>query len=471
MNKYAAKTAANCRRLSKGLRSSIILGSVLVPAFLLVNTSTVSAESLAAALKSAYMNHPGLRAERARQRGTDENLPQVLSGWRPNVTANADAGVTWTDSKGFPASTNHPAGFSITLNQPIFNGFKTVEGTKQAKAIIKAGNQQLLSVEQNVLLAAATAYMDVIRDRTIVRLRRKNVSVLGSQLSASRARFSVGEITRTDVAQSRARLAAARADLAVARANLASSTASYIRVVGHKPGRLRYPGRSRQVPKSLNYALAIAAKTSPQILAAAFNRQAAEAAIAINKGDLLPTLSFRAQYSLRQNPSTLVKRSGTGTVQGVLSVPLYQGGAVYSRIRQAKQVESQRRLQVIDAQRQVRQSVVSTWNSYLAAGQTITSINSQIRASSLALSGIRQEAKVGSRTTLDILDAERELVNAQVNRAQASRNRIVAGYQLVSSIGRMTARYLRLSVPVYNAYENGAIVRDKWFGTSIKKYK
>ncbi len=468
MIKYAAKTAADRRRLSKGLTVKVLLGSVLLPAFLLANPSIASAESLATALKAAYQNHPGLRAERARQRGTDENLPQVLSGWRPTVTANADAGVTWTDSKKFAPTTNHPAGFSITLNQPIFNGFKTVEGTKQAKAIIKAGNQQLLSVEQNVLLAAATAYMDVIRDRTIVRLRRKNVSVLASQLSASNARFSVGEITRTDVSQSRARLAAAKADLAVSRANLASSIASYIRVMGHKPGRLRYPGRSRQTPKSLNYALAIAAKTSPQILAAAFNRQAAEAAIAVNKGDLLPTLSFSAQYSLRQNPTTIVKRSGTGTIQGILSVPLYQGGAVYSRIRQAKHVESQRRLEVMDAKRQVRQSVVSTWNSYLAAGQTITSINAQIRASSLALSGIRQEAKVGSRTTLDILDAERELVNAQVNLAQASRNKIVAGYQLVSSIGRMTAYHLRLSVPVYNAYENGAIVRDKWFGASIK---
>lgn len=429
---------------------------------------TAQAESLAAALKSAYMNNPSLQADRARQRGVDENVSQALSGWRPTVTANGDAGAQKSNSTGVKSVKTNPAGFSITLNQPLFRGFKTVAGTKQGEAVVNAGRQQLLAVEQQVLLDGATAYMDVIRDRDIAALRRKNVSFLLSQLAASNARFAVGEITRTDVAQSRARLASSRADLAVARANLAASVASYVRVIGHRPTKLRFPRVSRTVPRNLNSALAMAAKTSPNILAAAFNLEAAQQNIKVLKGDLLPTLSLQAQYSLRFNPSVTTNRTGTGIIQGVLSVPLYQAGRVYSQVRQAKHQANQSRLTILDTSRQVRQNVVSTWNAFVASRETISSIRAQVSANSLALSGVRQEALVGSRTTLDILDAKRELVNSQVTLASAQRNKIVAAYQLIAAIGRMTARRLRLSVPVYNPRINADRVRDRWFGTNIK---
>jgi len=427
-----------------------------------------NAETLAAALKSAYLNHPGLQADRARQRGVDENVPQALSGWRPTVTANGDAGIQRSNSKGLKAVNTNPAGFAITLNQPLFRGFKTVAGTKQAEAVVKASRQQLLSVEQQVLLDGATAYMDVIQDRKISALRRQNVSFLVSQLAASNARFAVGEITRTDVAQSRARLASARAELAVARANLAASVAFYVRVIGKRPTRLRFPGASPSIPKSLRSALAIAAKTSPNILAAAFNLEAAQQNIKVLKGDLLPTLSLQAQYSLRSEPSSTIKRRGSGVIQGVLSVPLYQAGRVYSQVRQAKQEASENRLRILDTRREVRQSVVSTWNAFVASSQTITSIKAQVSANALALSGIREEALVGSRTTLDILDARRDLVNSQVTLATAQRNKVVAGYQLISAVGRMTARHLRLSVAIRDPRVNAQKVRNKLFGTNIK---
>jgi len=438
---------------------------------LLVGTTAstpVMAETLAQALKAAYMKHPGLQADRARQRGVDEGVSQALSGWRPTVTASGDAGAQKSNSTGFKATKTNPAGFSIVLSQPVFNGFKTVAGTRQAEAVVKAGRQQLLSVEQSVLLDSVTAYMDVIRDRRIVHLRGQNVSFLISQLTAAQARFSVGEITRTDVAQSRARLASARADLAVARANYASSVASYIRVIGHQPSKLRFPAISRRVPRSLQSALAIAAKTSPSILAAAYNHQAARENIKVLKGDLLPTLSVQAEYSLRHEPTSAIKRTGTGKISGVISVPLYQGGQVYSQVRQAKQQASESQLQIIDARRQVRQSVVSTWNGFVASRQTITSTKAQVSANVLALSGVRQEAMVGSRTTLDILDAKRELVNSQVQLVTAQRNEIVAAYQLIAAIGRMTARHLGLSVPIYDPSYNTHRVRDKLFGTDIK---
>jgi len=434
--------------------------------------SVLNAESLPAALKSAYKKHPALQADRARQRGVDEGVSQALSGWRPTVTARGDAGVQWSKSTTITTSLKrvktNPHGFSITLSQPLFRGFKTVEGTKQAEAVVKSSRQQLLSVEQTVLLDGATAYMDVIRDRQVAALRGQNVSFLVSQLAASQARFAVGEITRTDVAQSRARLASSRADLAVARANLATSIAAYISVIGHRPGSLRYPGVSRRVPANLKQALQIAAKTSPNILAAAFNYEAARRNVKVLRGDLLPTLSLEAQYSLRHEPSSMIKRTGTGLIQGVLSVPLYQSGRVYSQVREAKQQASQNQLLILDARRQVRQSVVSTWNAFVASKQTITSIRAQVSANELALSGVRQEALVGSRTTLDILDAKRELVDSQVTLASAERNKIVAAYQLISATGRMTARHLRLSVAEYDPAVNAARVRNQLFGAGIK---
>lgn len=462
-------TAARRSFVGLGGRALFVLAAMASTIASSFDVGAARAESLSAAFTAAYMKHPGLRAERARQRATNESVPQALSGWRPTITANGDAGVQWSNSSGLPKTKTNPAGVSITLNQPIFSGFKTIAGTKQAKASVKAGIQQLLATEQQVLLDTATAYMDVIRDQRIVRLRRKNVSVLASQLAASNARFSVGEITRTDVSQSRARLASARADLAVARANLASAIASYVRVVGHRPGRMRYPRIARLMPKSLRQALNIAARTSPTILAAAFNLEAARQNIEVIKGDLMPNLSLVAQYSFRHDPTSTIKRTGTGTIQGVLSVPLYQAGRVHSQVRQARQTASQRQLQILDAGRAVRQAVVSTWNAYLASGQTIASINAQVRANALALAGVRQEAKVGSRTTLDILDAERELVNSQVTLASAQRNKIVTAYQLIAATGRLTARHLHLRVPVYDARKHARKVRNKWIGTSIKK--
>ena len=469
MGKFQGNTMSQGRGHTKFLFKKPLLAVGIVGFLFNPAMATLSsAESLPAALKSAYMNHPGLQADRARQRSVDENVSQALSGWRPTVTANADIGAQISDSTGLARTKTNPGGFTITLNQPLFRGFKTVSGTKQAEAVVKSSQQQLLSVEQTVLLDGATAYMNVIRDRQIAALQRKNVSFLASQLSASNARFAVGEITRTDVAQSRARLASSRADVAVARSNLASSTANYVRIVGHKPGNLRFPRVSRNTPRNLQSALLIAAKTSPNILAAAFNLDAAQQNIKVLRGDLLPTLSLQAQYTLRSEPSSTINRTGTGIIQGVLSVPLYQAGRVYSQVRQAKHVASQRRLQILDARRQVRENVVSSWNALIATRQTITSVRAQVSANALALSGVRQEALVGSRTTLDILDAKRELVNSQVTLAAAQRNKIVAAYQLIAAIGRMTARRLRLSVPIHDPRVNARRVRDQYFGTNIK---
>jgi outer membrane protein len=425
------------------------------------------AESIAAALSSSYMGSPTLNAERARQRATDEAVPQALSGWRPTVSANGDAGVAWNDSSITKPTQTFPAGVAVTLTQPIFRGFQTVSGTAQAEALVSAGRENLLAVEQQVLLSAATAYMNVIRDRNVLQLRQKNVEVLTEQLKASQARFEVGEITRTDVAQSQASLALSRSALAAAEANLASSVANYVRVIGYAPGTLRFPQISPLTPKSLDSALAMAERINPNILAAAFNEEAARHNIDLVQGGLLPQLSFNAQYTFNHQPMTAIDWSDQATLFGQVQIPIYEGGLIYSEVRQAKQTASQRRLQVVDVRRQVREQVSDAWNLLKAAEAVIVSSKTQVEANRLALEGVRQEALVGSRTTLDVLDAEQTFVDSQVLLATAERDRIVSAYQLIAAIGHMTARDLKLNVIHYDVEQNYLDVRRKWIGTQV----
>ncbi|MFW6076497.1 MAG: TolC family outer membrane protein, partial [Hyphomicrobiales bacterium] len=387
---------------------------------------TAHADTLAEAMAAAYLGNPVLQGERARQRATDEEVPQALSGWRPSVVLRGDGGYEWNRSTverplGPPprdevtvtdtsSSDNTPARFSIGLSQPIFRGFRTVSETARAEANVAAGQQNLLAVEQDVLLDAVSAYMDVLRDREIVALRQRNVEALGEQLRGAEARFNVGEITRTDVEQARARLSLAEAELAVARANLAAAAAFYVQVVGHAPGALRYPDITGLIPSSLDEALALANELNPLILAAAFNAEAARHQIGFVQADLLPSVSLEAEFRASHEPSPGVLKSQAGSVLGVLQVPLYQSGRVSSQVREAKQVASQRRIEIIEAGRSVRESVVRTWNIYVSSADTIQSLEDQVAANELALEGVNQEALVGTRTTLDVLDAEQELV-------------------------------------------------------------
>jgi outer membrane protein len=437
---------------------------LLASAVLVAGVGQASAESLVEAMVSAYTGNPTLKGERARQRGTDEQVPQALSGWRPTVTAEGLVAHEWTDSNTAPSAENSPKSVSIGLTQPIFRGFKTINGTKSAEANVEAGKQGLLAIEQDILFQATQAYMNVIRDRQIVGLRQKNVGVLQKQLGAADERFKVGEITRTDVAQARASVSGAQSNVASANATLAASVANYINVVGHKPGNLKYP-RLPKLPKSLDEAQATAEEVNPNILAAAYVEEASNYDTEVIKGDLLPAVDFQAFASLNDNPSSGTSSSENATVEGVLTIPLYEAGRVYSSVRQAKQVASQRRLEVIQAGRAVRESVSISWNNLAAARAIIRSAKEQVSAAELALDGVRQEYFVGSRTTLDVLDAETEIVTARIALVSAERDQIVAAYQILGSVGRLTARDLSLPVEYYDADENYLNVRGKWFGT------
>jgi TolC family type I secretion outer membrane protein len=437
---------------------------LLASAVLVAGVGQASAESLVEAMVSAYTGNPTLKGERARQRGTDEQVPQALSGWRPTVDTRGSIANEWSDSSTAPSAEFSPKSVSIVLSQPIFRGFKTINGTKSAEANVEAGKQGLLAIEQDILFQAIQAYMNVIRDRQIVALRQKNVDVLKKQLGAADERFKVGEITRTDVAQARARVSGAQSNVASAKATLAASVANYINVVGHKPGNLKYP-KLAKLPKSLDEAQATAEEVNPNILAAAYVEEASNYDTEVIKGDLLPAVNLQASAVMNDNPSSTVGSSESATVEGVLTIPLYEAGRVYSSVRQAKQVASQRRLEVIQAGRAVRESVSTSWNNLSAAREIIRSAKEQVSAAELALDGVRQEYFVGSRTTLDVLDAETEVVNARIALVSAERDQVVAAYQILGSIGRLTARDLSLPVEYYDADENYLNVRGKWFGT------
>lgn len=437
---------------------------MLASAALAFGAGQVSAETLIEAMVSAYSSNPTLQAERARQRGTDELVPQALSGWRPTVNTEGSIAQVWSDSNNGPATENDPKSVAIGLSQPIFRGFKTINGTKAAEANVEAGKQSLLAIEQDILFQAIQAYMNVIRDRQIVGLRQQNVGVLQKQLTAADERFKVGEITRTDVAQSRASLSGAQSNVASAKATLAASVANYINVIGHQPGSLKYP-RLAKLPKTLEQAQAAAAEINPNILAAAYVEEASTFNIEVIKGDLLPAASLDASASFNDDPSVGTSRSESARIEGVLTIPLYEAGRVYSSVREAKHVASQRRLEVIQAGRSVRESVSISWNNLAAAREIIRSAKSQVSAAALALDGVRQEYLVGSRTTLDVLDAETDVVSARIALVSAERDQIVAAYQILGSIGRLTARDLALPVEYYDADENYLNVRNKWFGT------
>jgi outer membrane protein len=433
----------------------------------IIVASGAQAESLAEAMRAAYRKNPTLNADRARQRATDELVPAAKSGWRPTITSGATAEREWNDSSVTESEGNSSLNLNIQLSQPLFRGFKTVEGIQSAKANVEAGRQQLLSTEQTVLFEVVSAYLGVVRDRQILSIRQQNVRNLQKQARAAKARFEVGEVTRTDVSQSNARVSGAQGDVAAAKSNLESSIAAYTAAVGTKPGKLKYV-RLGKVPHSLDGALATAQEINPQILAAAWVHDASLHDVEVAKGDLYPELSLRASGSYTIHPQKGVDHAESAAIQGVLSVPIYQSGREYAAIRQSKQVASQRQVQIIEATRAVRRQVTASWYTLVSSREAIAAQKAQVAAAVLALDGINQEYLVGSRTTIDVLNAEQEVLNARIGLINAEYAQFLSTYQLYQAMGKLTARHLGLGGYRYDPKTNYNAVKDKWIGTSIE---
>lgn len=421
-------------------------------------------DTLPAALAYAYSNNPTLNAQRAQLRATDEGVPQALSGFRPKIDAEATAGSTHTNVNPGGSASFSPLTIGISITQPIFAGFRNINNTKAAEANVQGGRFTLVNTEQNVLYQAAETYMNVVRDTAIVELRKQNVDVLTEQLRATRDRFDVGELTRTDVAQAEARLSGSRSQVNAAAASLLASRAIYRQVVGRDPGSLA-PGAPLGVPaRTLQEALSLGRKSHPAIRANQYYEEAAAYVVKTAEGALLPSVSLRATADHSTQPTAGIQTRDSVSILGVLSVPIYQGGGEYADVRQAKEIRAQRALEIDVARLQVEAAILSAWGALEAATALISSADSQIRAAQIALDGVREEAEVGQRTTLDVLNAQQELLDARVSRIIAQRDQVVASYALMSAIGRLTAENLRLAVATYRPEVHYEKVRDKWFG-------
>lgn len=453
------------RRLSAACLGVAVIASVIA--------GPAGAETLTQALSAAYKFNPKLDAARAAQRATDEEVPRALSGFRPSVTGQATTTYQNTNGAGTAATNGslNPRTYSIGAVQPIFRGFRTINAVNGAEATVRAGRETLRLSEQGVLLEAVTAFGDVVRDQNIVKLRENNVTVLTRDLKATQDRFNVGEVTRTDVAQAQARRAAAVSALDLAKANLQSSRASFERVIGHPPAGLVSPNPSNMVPKSLQDAIEIALRESPTIVGALYREQAARFAIETIRGELLPTVQLESNYG--KSFDTFNTGNGSTseveqtTVTGRVTVPFYTGGEVQARVRQAKHTHVQR-LQEIEQNRTEQQAqVVQAWSNMVAARAQVESDQASVDANRIALAGVREEERVGQRTLLDVLNAEQELLNSEVNLATDRRNLLVASYSVLAAIGRLNAQELAVSETVYDAEENYHRTRRKAFDTSI----
>jgi outer membrane protein len=444
-----------------------VVGAVLA----LAPLGGASGQTLQEALARAYSNNPTLLAARAQLRATDEGVPQALSGWRPTVTITGSYGVidvrnTRTNT-GFDTATNvqrSPANAAATITQPIFRGGRTAAQTRQAENAVLAQRARLLATEQQVLADAVSAYVSVIQNAELVRLNTNNEQVLRRQLQATNERFRVGEITRTDVAQAESRLAGAGTARVQAEGNLQVARAVFQRVIGEPPGRLATPQPLRTPVRSAAEAQQMASTSNPTVVAALFAAAAARDNIDVQMAALLPQVTASAQAFRQDNQLGRNTRQTGGQATLNLSVPIYQGGAEHSQVRQARQVAQQQLAAVDDARRTAAQQAAAAWENLRSARAAVESVRAQIRAAEIALDGVQREAIVGSRTTLDVLNAEQELLNARTSLVNAIATVITASYALAGTVGRLTAQDLGLPVEVYDmtAYYNA--VRNRWAG-------
>lgn len=428
--------------------------------------SAAQAVTLRDALAAAYSNNPSLNASRANLRATDESVPQAKAGIRPTVSATGTVTGSVTDNSPGTTLDNSNGNVSLSLNQPLFSGFTVKNSVRQAKASVAAGRADLRTTEQTVLLNTATAYMDVVRDVEILRYRRQTVDFLNEQLRAAKDRFDVGEGTRTDVAQAESRLSQARSDVNSAEANLAASRATFTQVTGLPASGLSNGyAADKFVPRTLAQAIDISQEEHPSILSAIYNADAAAMNVKIQEGGLLPSVSLQGTLSSQRNfGNQAADTSQTATIVGRVDVPIYQGGAVSSRIRQAKHSLGAARLNIDVARDSIRASVISNWSALKSARASIRSAEAEVRANTVALEGIQEERRVGQRTTLDVLNQRDELTNAQIVLAGARRNRVVAGFNLLSAVGRLNSEVLKLAVTTYRPRVNYVKTKDKWFG-------
>jgi outer membrane protein len=455
----------------------LVSGSILT---MLGIALPAAGETLQEALASAYAGNPTLQSERAKLRSTDELVPQALANWRPTVSlsGNATRSNIYSSITSGSAVPNQPtqqvtqAGtllysnetIGVTVTQMLYRGGRTVAQTRQAEAQVEAERANLLVTEGQVLLNVATAYMNLVQAQAVLQLSINNEQVLQRQLDAVEDRFRVGEVTRTDVAQAQSRLSAAHADRTGAEGNVRTARAVYVQTVGHAPDKAEAPDRLPELPPDIGAAATQAGRDSPAIRSAQFTYQAAVAGIDLIAGELQPSLQVTGSASRNYNFDGPQSLENVAQVMVGVTVPLYQQGQEYARLRGQKETAGQLRSALDQTERDVAESTAAAWEALQTGRARRQSYRAQIEAAAIALEGVQRENQVGSRTVLDVLNAEQELLNAQVSEVQAQHDEIVAAYQLLNAVGQLTAERLGLAVDAYDPTRHYEEVRDKWVG-------
>ena len=415
-----------------------------------------TAQSLTDALISAYDTSGLLEQNRALLRAADEDVAGAVAALRPVLNYIAQA--NWSDPVQ-PGQDNTSGSLALSAEMLLWDFGRSRLAVEAAKEAVLAARAGLMDVEQNVLLRAVAAYMDVRRQVALVNVRQNNVRLIEEQLRAAQDRFEVGEVTRTDVSIVQARLAAARSGLAAAQGALAQARQEYVVAIGEAPGSLAAPPRLPETASSLDAATAIGIQRHPAILRAQHEVASSEIFVSIAEAGRLPRLSGSAQFSVDDDGDD---RQSLGLS---LSGPIYRGGAISSSLRQALARRDASRAGLLITTENVVQNVANSWADLTVAGAVLAATDEQVRAARLALRGAQEELEVGARTTLDVLDREQELLQAETDRIDAEINRYIASYQLLSRMGLLSVEHLGLGIPTYDpaAYYNA--VRNAPLGT------
>lgn len=403
-------------------------------------------------LVSTYETNPELISARAETRAVFQQLAIADSAWKPNV--QADGSVTGSDTSSDPGSdkTYTTTLGEIDVTQPIFRGGRTISDINVAQSSIRAALASLESREQNILLDAITAYADVIRDHGKVKLNQNNLDVLTKQMNATRVRFDVGDVTRTDVAQSESRQARAKADLVKAQGDYKSTLSRFEKITGMNASELSLPATGIEMPETLDIAIKTALDWNPDLRAAVHNKRAAGYTINSKLGEHLPEVSLRAGLSSVKDPSPTLDQQDSATIGVVATVPLYEGGATSARVKQARQTFNARNADIQATERSVRSLVTSRWEDWKAALSEIDARSTQVKSAGVARFGTKKEADFGARSVIDTLDSDQELLDAQIALVTARRDEIVARYGLLAAMGILNPKYLGFGdrIPDYN---------------------
>jgi outer membrane protein len=458
----------NGRAGERARRSSAYLACAVLAGFC---PAAAQAETLADALVKAYQTSPQLNAERARQRATDENVPQALAGYRPQIAANLGVGLQAVrdllPDNSIQTATQKPWTIGLTVTQTLFNGFKTANSVRVAELQVQSGREALRNVGQGVLLDAVTAYTNVLANQSLVDAQRANVASLRETLGVAQRRLAAGDVTPTDTSQAEARLSRGLSDLNAAEVALAVSQATYAQVIGMQPSRLA-PAQpvDRLLPPGREAAIGLAIRANPAVLAAGFDVDVATKSINVAESSLYPTVTLQGSVSRSRQSDTTLGTNGTdvASVIGQATVPIYDGGTAASQTRQAKEVAAQSRLVLEQVRNQAKTAAIAAWVAHEGAKIAVSAAESEVRAASLALDGVRKEVQGGQRTTVDVLNAQQDLVAAKARLIGAQRDRVVASYSLLGAVGSLDVKTLGLSTPDYLPEVHYHQVRDAWHG-------